>query len=100
MKAMKIIAYIFLESYIFTLFLHLAHRSPFLSFHTFWVSMPGSLIILSAGGLIALVTYCVNRILGNKNNIPFLVWAVSVALIGILLISGSEPIPLGFEVKK
>lgn len=94
---MRNIIYIFIESYIVTLLLHLAHRSPLLSFHTLWVAIPGSVIVFLLGGIAAIVVYIVNRFYGRKNTLPYFAWGVTVALIGAVLIIGATPIPIGFE---
>ena len=97
---MKIISFIFVESYIFTLILHFAHRNTVLSSHTLWVSIPGSIIIFLSGGIVALVVYYFNKIMGHKNRLPFIVWGITIAVIGLVLIYGAKFIPIGFEYYK
>ena len=86
----RYIMFIYVESYFFTLALHLSHGNTLLSEHIIITSLFSACVIMIFGFTIATIINWVSTLILKHQSPLFIIWAVSIAAISIILISGAD----------
>lgn len=83
--------FLFIESYLITLVLQLAHGNSLESVHTLLISVLGALIFLLIGAGVALIALILGKYFQWKANVPYIASIMCIAVVGIALIAGAQP---------